>query len=32
MTVKFGIRDGVPYVEDDEMDDEDFDFDMAEFE
>ena len=32
VTVKFGIRDGVPYMEDDEMDDEDFDFDMAEFE
>ena len=30
VTVKFGIRDGVPYMEDGEMDEEDFD--LSEFE
>ena len=32
VTVKFGIRDGVPYMEESGMDGEDFDFDMVEFE
>ena len=31
VTVKFGIRNGVPYMEDTEMDEEDFDFNNVEF-
>lgn len=32
VTVKFGIRDGVPYMEDGEMDEEDFNMDLVDFE